>query len=675
MSFLSLAALLVAVLVVAPVAAHLLRRRKAEEQPFPPAKLVPPTQPASRRRSMLEDRGLFGVRALSVLLLAALGATPFVQCARLGLARKGGASVALTIVIDDSLSMRAPLTEGQTLGKTRKFTRALDAARELADGLNGGDAVAIVLAGAPARVALAATTNMAAVKATLESITPSDRATDLEGAITLGRELVRGVPHTDRRVVLFSDLADGLPDAPPLGEGSDIPVWIPLPELEAKGSDCAITRADRTGTKVRARVVCSPPANPKDAPGQTSVSVSAGRSIELFAQDKQLVSVPLGAAIRAEDVTLEVPADTTGELVVKLSPGDLIAEDDVAPVVNLGGSLPIGVVVDAAASHVATGGPPPIEQALSALQLDAEVRPLSAAPDQPDELNAFAALVLDDAPGLTPESRKALAAWVNRGGVLLVTFGPRAASAPLGAGFDPVVPGVIRWGASPVSGAEPASAFFLGPSAVGLNKLEPEGRSTFEPVATTGAEILARWTDGAPLLWRRSLGRGAVFALALPLSTDESDFALRPAFLALLERFVGTARSRGGARQIDVGDAFTFDGYNDVVVEYVPNGPGLPAQKMDLVEQNGRRQVVTALAGRYVARLDGEQTIRIATVPDREIDLRPRRITTAARAETLGGVQPAIDASPYVALGLLGLFAAELLLRTLGQRRETANAQ
>jgi hypothetical protein len=672
-SFASLAALLVALFVAAPIAAHLLRRRKAEEQPFPPAELVPPTQPSARRRSMLEDRALFSVRAISVFLLAALGATPFVQCARLGLARKDGASAALAIVVDDSLSMRAQLDAGAlAVGKPNKFKRALDGARELADGLKGGDAVAIVLAGSPPRVALAATTNLSAVQATLDGITPSDRATDLEGAIRLARELVRGVPHADRRVVLFSDLADGLPDAPALGAGSEIPVWIPLPELEAKGADCAITRADRSGVKVRARVVCSPSKDAKDSAGQTSAS--SGRNIEVLSRDKQIVTAPLGASIRAEDVVLDVPADAPADLVVRLSPGDVIAEDDIAPVVHVGGSLPIGVVADAAASQVETGGPPPIEQALGALQLDAEVRPLATVPDAADELNAYAGIVIDDLPGMTPDGRKAMAGWVEQGGVLLMTFGKRAAAAPLGSGFDPIVPGVVRWAQSPVEGAEPSSAFFLGPSAEGLGKLAPEGRTSFEPIATEGAEVLARWTDGAPLLYRKALGRGAVFALSLPLSTEESDFVLRPAFLALLERFVGTARSRGGARLVDVGDAFTFDGYKDVSVEFVPTRAGEPTTKLEVAEQKGRRLVMTSFAGRYVAKADGEQMVRIATIPEREIDLRPRKVAEAARAESQGGVQPAMDVSPYVALTLLGLFALELVLRVWGQRREPANA-
>jgi hypothetical protein len=114
MSFLTLSALGIALLVGAPVLAHLLRRRRAEERPFPAARLVPPTLPAARRRSMLEDRALFSVRALAVLGLALLGATPFIRCSRLAIARRSGASVALAVVLDDSLSMRAKLPSGKT---------------------------------------------------------------------------------------------------------------------------------------------------------------------------------------------------------------------------------------------------------------------------------------------------------------------------------------------------------------------------------------------------------------------------------------------------------------------------------------------------------------------------------------------------------------------------------
>ncbi|MEO7330255.1 MAG: VWA domain-containing protein, partial [Minicystis sp.] len=575
MSFLSLGALAIVLLVAAPIAAHMLRRRMAEEKAFPPARLVPPTPPAARRRSMLEDRALFSIRALAVVGLALLGATPFVRCSRLALNRKEGASVALAIVLDDSLSMRAPLDGGKAgKGKKTRFDRAMEAARELGGTLGAGDAAAIILAGGPARVALGSTTNTSALMATLDGLTVSDRATDLEGAVGLAKGLLRGLVQRDKRVVVLSDLADGAPDAPALAGDADIAVWVPLPELSASGQDCAVTRADRAGNRVWARVICtSVEAGARGAASAmpagsapSGPSGSAGRTLEIRSGAKVIASTPLGASVRADEVAVDLPAGAPEILLAALTGEDAIAEDDQAPVVAAGGALPTAVVVDAALTHVATGGPPPIEQAFAALQLDAQIHPLPSVPEHDAELNAYAALIVDDAPGFTPEVRRSITAWVERGGVALLTLGPRAAAAPLGAGFEPLVPGVVRWGASPSPGIDPASAPTLGPSADGLATLDPRGRAILDASASEGAELLARWKDGAPFLMRRAIGRGAVLTLTLPLNSDDSDLVLRPAFLALLDRFVSTARSRGGARRIDVGEAWTFDGYRKVAV-------------------------------------------------------------------------------------------------------------
>jgi hypothetical protein len=677
MSFATLSALLIAALVAAPVVAHMLRRLQAEERPFPAAHLVPPTPPTARRRSMLEDRALFGVRAAAVLLLAVLGATPFVRCSRLSLTRRSGASVALAIVMDDSLSMRARLPGGPT-----RWAKALSAARELSAGLAPGDAVAIVLAGAPARVALGSTTNMAAVSEALSGLGPSDRATDLDGAVSLGKGLLRGLPQRDKRVVLFSDLADGSPaDAPPLAGDAEIAVWVPVPELVASGHDCAVTRADRAGTRVRARVTCASTDEAKPAasgePKAEAPGPSAGRKLEIRSGKEVLGSAPLPANVRSEEIVVEVPASAPALLRAVLTGSDDIAEDDEAPVVASGGALPMAVVVDAATTHVATGGPPPIEQAFAALELDAQIHPLPAVPEQPDDLKKYAALIVDDVPGFTPELRRTLAAWVERGGVALLTLGPRAAAAPLGAGFDPLVPGVVRWGASPSPGIDAASAPTLGPSAEGLADLAPKGRASLDPEALARADVLARWSDGAPLLLRRSLGRGAVLALTLPLSAEESDLVLRPAFLALLDRFVGSARARGGARRIDVGESWTFDGYRAVEVKRVSLGEPAPPVPLRIQEESEpssaakpterRLRAAPGLAGLYELTLDGEPTTRVAAVPDREIDLRPRRAREETRAASLGGIDPSLDVSPYVALLLLALFAAELGLRVAGR--------
>src|SRR4029077_893022 len=166
--------------------------------------------------------------------------------------RSGGASVAMAIVFDDSMSMRA-----RSRGASR-FERARKGARELLASAREGDAVALVLAAEPARVALAATTDLAAARSTIEAIGESDRATDLDGALSLAQELLSALPQVDRRIVVLSDLADGRPEGPPLGETSSVPIWNALPELAAPDSDCAVMRADRSGIRVHVKVACSP---------------------------------------------------------------------------------------------------------------------------------------------------------------------------------------------------------------------------------------------------------------------------------------------------------------------------------------------------------------------------------------------------------------------------------
>ncbi|HTN91873.1 MAG TPA: VWA domain-containing protein, partial [Sorangium sp.] len=414
------------------------------------------------------------------------------------------------------------------------------------------------------------------------------------------------------------------------------------------------------------------------APSDARASAAAGRSLEVRAGDAVLGKVALDAAQRAEELSVDLPSGTPEILIAALTGSDAIAEDDRAPIISAGGPLSIAVVVDPAATHVETGGPPPLEQALSALDLDAQIRPLPSVPEHADELAAHAGLIVDDAPGFTPEVRRSLAAWVERGGVALLTLGQRAAAAPLGAGFEPLVPGVVRWSASPAPGVDPATAGWLGPASAGLADVAPRGRATLGPEASEGAEVLARWKDGAPFLVRRPLGRGVVLFMTLPLSTEESDVALRPAFLSLLDGFVGAARARGGARRLAAGETWTFDGYRDVKVERVRVDAGQgPAgrEALPVAEVERRLRVSPPLAGLYELTLDGERSTRVVSVPEREIDLRPRRVADSARAAELGGMSASIDASPYVALALLLLLAAELLLRALGARRALAEVQ
>lgn len=676
MNFATALALLIGLLVAAPVVAHMLRRRRAEEQMFAPARLVPSTPPVARRRSFLEDRALFAARALSVVALALLGATPFVRCSRLSVGRPSGANVALALLIDDSMSMRAPYGEGKRAGEGKsRFDRALSGARELLDDLQPGDAVAIVLAGAPARVRLLSTTNLAAARAALDALEVSDRATDLDGALQLSQDLLRGLVQPDKRIVVLSDLADGQ------GEGAKAlavrpedktVLWAPLPEIAGLAEDCALVRADRAGRKVTVRVVCEggqDAAVPAGSAQPALSSPSEGRVLELRSDKTLVVSAPLSASLRAEEIALELPEQAPDALWASLTGRDAIAENDRAPVMAAHRALSLAIVSDTASAQIATGGPPPIEQAAAALGRDVLLKPLPLVPEHAGDFDAYEALIVDDAPGFTPEVRSAMAAWVEHGGCLLLTLGPKAASAPLGAGFEPLIPGVVRYAPSPSDGIDVSQGGFFGAAAGSLTELEPRGRASLD---SADAEVLAKlvtavpWSDGAPFLLRRNMGRGMLLVLTLPFGTDESDLALRPAFLVLLDRFLEAARTRGGRTRIDAGETWAFDGFGQVVVRRLSEGPAdalpLPVQASD-----GRPRVTPSLSGLYELSLDGERSRRVVSIPEREVTFKPRAVQPSAGAGELGGVVNALDISPMVALALLALLAAELGLRTLSQ--------
>jgi hypothetical protein len=640
----------VALLAAVPYLAHRLRRRRAEEIDFAPARLVPSALPKARRRSELEDRPLFLVRALAVLALAALGASPLVRCSRLALDRAGGASVALALVLDDSMSMRARATPD---AKTR-FERAREGARQLLASVREGDAVAVVLAGAPARVLLAATTDLAAARAAVEAAKESDRATDLEGALATARSLIQQLPQVDKRIVLLSDLADGHSGGAQLGADMQPPLWAPLPELAAPLADCAVLRADRTGARIHADIACGPEAS------------AAGRQVELVANGKTVASAPAPAG-KNGDVTLDLPGEEPAEVTVRLTGHDAIAADDQAPAVVQAGPTAIAVVADEAEEATATGGAPIVEQALAALRLDLAVHPIPEPPEREGDLTDFVGLIIDDPPGLTPEQRHAVGAFVEHGGVLLLALGPRAAAAPLGASFEPVLGSAVAWGPSPVAGATTEGVSSeLAESAASLLDLAPRGRATL--TAADAANLLresplARWKDGAPLFARRTLGDGEAWVSTLPFSVGESDLPLRPAFLSLLDAWTTVARQRAAPRRGDVGTTWSFATARPTKVTG-PDGDVPLASAVDTGGSTGAH-LVPANVGAYRIAFGDRIEVRVAAPVESELDLRPRAIASAEAQGKSGGAHAEVDISWIVALVLLALLAAELGLRVL----------
>jgi Mg-chelatase subunit ChlD len=656
MSFLTIGALAIGLLVVAPLIAHLLRRGRAKEQPFPPARLVPGARSVAEQRTELDDRLLFALRALAIVVLALLGASPLVRCSRLSLERASGASVALSLVIDDSLSMRAALPNG-----TSRWDRALRAASELVASARRGDAVAIVLAGRPARVALSPTTDLEAVRQTLARLRVTDRGTDLDGAVQMARSLLRELAQRDQKLVLLSDFA-----ADPLAPGEPR-VFAPLPELSAAIDDCGIVAAERTAAGVAVNLHC------------TSAKAAANRTIEALdfdpfakaaATQTVLGSVAIAARGGEQAIVVATPPgrDVLG---IRLMGSDDLERDDAASVGQDSGNLQVAVAESAPEGSALTASATNlVEQALRALGEDIAVRPLSVLPDDAAALNQYAALVLDDPSGLAPEVRSAIEQWIARGGVAAALFGQRAQTAVLGLTLQPFSEGALPWETTRAKGIDVASMSWLGPEASGLAELHARGRVRLESALVNGAAVRARWDDGAPFLIERQLGHGILISAGLPSSPDESDFALRPAFLSFLHHVLSLAREQSGQRRGVPGMPFRFPAQNAVQVLGPDGGPLSPVN--DGAAERAQTLFTPDFVGRYRVRAaEGDSERIVAFDPSELRDVPHPPDGDVALPNRSGGSQK-IDVSPEIARIVVALIALELAVRLVRLLRRRA---
>lgn len=690
MSFLVPAALAIALLIGLPIAAHLLRRGRVPVRDFPPARwVVPQTAKVHHRKRRLRDRPLLAVRCVALLALAAMGAAPLVRCSGLALDREEGKAIALTVVLDDSQSMRATVGNGES-----RWERAKTAARQLLDGAESGDAVSIVLTGAPARVRLAATSDLKAARNTLDELKQTDRPTALAEGVRLARALVASLPQQDRRVVVLSDFA-----APPPTMTSDAGIRMsteaPLKILRDPAPNCGILSAREFGPDISVRVACN------------IAEAAAGRSVELRdgADSQKLGDLENRAGVQTlrghapkapssgPDSVLEQneSQSQSKRFSVAISGKDAIVEDNVAPVAGEALTGAVGVV---SAATPPTGGRSLIEQAVAALgEAGRDIRNLPTAPEAAADLQGYDVLILDDPPGLSPESTEAISDWVRAGGVAVALFGPRAVQAPLGATLRPFSEAPIRWeelqqnsntetdASDAKEAAEVASLNWGGVVPQDLAALRPVGRALLAPEPPA---IKGRWSDGTAFLSLAESGRGLLIATSLPSSPDVSDFSLRPGFLALLRAAIDAAKERRGDREGGVGIPWLVVS-NEAPTVLGPEGPveaiaaGSSSDCVGDCADVGLWQITPELGGRYEIETSAGPQTRIARLSEVEVLTLPTNAVEEndPNLATLG-TQRTLNLSHWIALVLVGLLGAEIafrIARLVAARREIAASE
>lgn len=649
MSFLFPLALGLLLLAALPIVAHALRRGARTEVRLPTARFSPARVTSTKQRSYLEDRSLLLLRIALIILLALLAASPLARCSGPALSRKSGGSLAVALIVDDSGSMQV-----KDKGGTR-FERAVATALDLLQTSREGDSFVLILAGAPARIAVPRTTHVEDVRQALNSLRPTERDTDLNSALSLAESSLRTLPQPEKHIAVLSDLAT----SEPLQKTSDsISLTFPLPELSQDYENCAILSAHRENSQVVIETEC------------TSQAALEGRQVRVVVQkdsgsNRELSSLPFteeGSLRLALPAKLPELNSDHARYMVELtrSPHDELSADDKLEIA-LGDELRyVAVFADRVSAGVETSDKTVVELALEALALDESVRPLSSLPEKFDELRDVSLLIIDNPAGFRPETQNALEAFVSEGGVLLTFLGPAVDSAPLSAGFWPITKSSPHYRplAKDQNQVVSKAPDQNGDLARGYDTLRPRRRVTLEPSPQSSA--LLSFQDGSPLLLERPVGLGRVFTSTLPASVDESDFALRPAFLAILDQALEASRGQSSARVSLPGATWSVPESVEVYRE---------REKLETFSLSpGLRAVTPELAGRYSLRSGKLEQSRFVTRHPGEHVREPQN--AEARSGTKSSRQ-ALEKTPIsreVALALLALSAGELWLRSRRSR-------
>jgi hypothetical protein len=518
-----------------PIYLHLLRRHRAELRPFSSLMFFERHTQSSIKHRRLRYLLLLSLRLALLLLVALAFANPFIS-------RRGASAASdklLLLAIDNSFSMRA----GSRLADARREALSVLTSRR------PSERAQIITFGSQVRVLTEPTQDPDALRAAVESVEPEDsRASFGELAHAL-RSLAESA-HTPIELHLFSDLQkSGMPSSftemvLPADVSlvlhalarSAVPNWT-VESVDAPGQVWEANKA-----AVHAVVAgYHTPAAARIASLVVDGKVIATRSVE----------VPAGGRAAVEFPSWDVPYGFS-RCEVKIDSADSLAADDVS-LFSVKRSDPERVLF----VHESSDSRSPIyfrdalaAAAEKAFNLEA-VTVDQLASIQP---SAYAFVLLSDVPSLPASFEEGLIKYIRSGGSALIAAGTSAARQPHVAVFgESIVDSryYSRYGARFLTVGD------ADPSHPSIGKAERWSGVRFYfavRVNAANSRVVARLTDGTPLLLEKRVGEGRVLLLGSGLDNLTNDFPIHPVFIPFIEqtaRYLSGMERRSGARVVD----------------------------------------------------------------------------------------------------------------------------
>lgn len=574
-----------------PLLLYLLYRWRRRVRPWGAMRFLLAARREVRRRVEIQHIVLIVLRTLLVALVVLAFARPSLRGALGSLGERGGAVV---LLVDSSCSMRA------SPGRRTRHAQALDLARDLVAGLAEGDEVSVVAFGAKPRIVVKASTDRAAVTRALASIQPTSEGTGLERAFGTALEILAASKARERAVVLVTDMQRGawFPKGPAgerlggcLREAAAAARVVLADVGDDGGSSVAVTALEHEdpivargmSVRIRARVANRTPAT-REVPVHLRV-----RGLPPLSET---VRVEAGAEAEASwRVTL--PEAGWREVEARASGSDALGADDarylaldvreeVRALLVEGRSRPelFAGQADFLSVALAPDGDPEAGRVSPA-----RVRVVGPAGAESGSFYGEDLVVLAGVGSLPTAAARRLESYVRADGALLVFVGPdvdRALynreyyrggegflAAPLGervehaaaAGGESEKEGEAAGRAGAVAldlaGSSHPAFEHLRRAQYGDASLGRVRRYLALEGAAEGHEatVILAYSDGAPYLVERALGRGRTLLCTTTAGADWNDLVARPFYAPLMQEIL---RYAAGARadSVEVGGAW-----------------------------------------------------------------------------------------------------------------------
>jgi hypothetical protein len=296
-------------------------------------------------------------------------------------------------------------------------------------------------------------------------------------------------------------------------------------------------------------------------------------------------------------------------------------------------------------------------------------------------LAKYSVVVLSDLTNVPEQLEKSLVDFVNKGGGLFAALGAGSAQLRTAPVLDEAIQGTSYagregerfWSVADIDTGHPALA----------NVERMDGVKFFQVarVTATKSQVLARLSDGSPLVLQRRVGEGNVLAFTSSLDQSSNDFPLKPSYVPFVQQAVRYLGGGGAAQPVNL----SVDSY--VELRAGDGEKGVMAEVLDPAGQRALSVEEATNAPNYALRQEGfydvktaagRRTLVAAHADRRESDLTPmdqemrdlwsatgesaQPAAGAGQTGTLDGSTTPRSLSLYILVLLLGVALAESVI-------------